>query len=387
MTIVRLDEDKYVEAIRLSEYAFQYKVTEDQMAERLERLKKHHELIGIIEEDQLVAKLHFLPLTIYMNKKEIKMGGIAGVATYPEHRRKGYVKEMLIHILKQMKEEHYSVSMLYPFSVPFYREYGWELFSDKLTVTMAKSDLRFDNETQGKMRRYSKEPPIHVLAEIYEQYAIKFTGMLVRDQDWWDKVVKDEQVAIYYDAAENATGYLIYTVIEKKMKVEEMVSLNAEAKRGLWNYICQHDSMINELELITYEREPLLFSLKEPRVKREVTPYFMARIVDVEMFLSEYSFNWSNQSDNVVLEVTDVYAPWNNHCFLVGKSGISILEQDQVEEEKVIKLSINALTAMLFGYQRPEELAKIDHIQSTEVELNKLELMIPHRKPFFYDFF
>ncbi|WP_227936747.1 GNAT family N-acetyltransferase [Alkalihalobacillus deserti] len=386
MTLIKVGEDRYLEAIRLSEYAFQYKVAEDQIAERLDVLKKHHQLFGMIEEEQLVAKLHFLPLDIYLGEKTFKMGGIAGVATYPEHRRKGYVKEMLIDILNKMKEEDFSVSMLFPFSVPFYRKYGWELFSNKLTVTMSKSDLQFQKETFGTMKRFSEDPPFHDLARVYEQYAMKFSGMLVRVQDWWDKVVKDKQVAIYYDANEYATGYLIYKVKEKRMKIKEIVSLNAEAKRGLWNFICQHDSMINGLEMSTYEREPFLFSLNEPRVKRDVSPYFMARIVDVEKFLREYSFDWSKQNDEIVLEVSDEYAPWNNQIFRVKKDGISIVEQ-QVEAEKLIKLSINALTTMLFGYRRPEELAQIDQIHAEDDELKKLELVIPHRKPFFYDFF
>ena len=37
-------------------------------------------------------------------QKKFKMGGVAGVATYPEYRRSGYVKELLQHSLQTMKK-------------------------------------------------------------------------------------------------------------------------------------------------------------------------------------------------------------------------------------------------------------------------------------------
>jgi predicted acetyltransferase len=386
MNVEKVGEDKYLQALRLSEYAFQYKVPEDQIKDRLQKMKKHHQLFGIVEEEELVAKLHFLPLKINLGEKTLKMGGIAGVATYPEHRRKGYVKKMLIHILEKMKQEGYSVSMLYPFSVPFYREYGWELFSDKLTASLTKSDLQFQAEVPGKIKRFPSNLSINDLAHVYDQYAKRFSGMLVRDQDWWENIVKNQEVAIYYSTSNASTGYLIYEVKNKKMKVEEFVALNGEARRGLWNYICQHDSMINEIEMITSEKEPLLFSMKEPRFKREITPYFMARIVDVVPFLKEYSFEWRANSE-VTLKITDSYAPWNNQIFNISAKSVVIVTEEQVEEKKVIALSINALTTILFGYKRPNELMQIEEITGDSWEIQKLEELIPRREPYFYDFF
>ncbi len=69
------------------------------------------------------------------------MGGVAGVATYPEYRRSGYVKELLQHSLQTMKKDGYTVSMLHPFAVAFYRKYGWELCANLLVCHMTKSDL------------------------------------------------------------------------------------------------------------------------------------------------------------------------------------------------------------------------------------------------------
>ena len=60
MEVIQLVEEQYREAIRLSEYAFQYKVAEDQIEKRLQLLKKYHQIFGILEENELAAKLHLL---------------------------------------------------------------------------------------------------------------------------------------------------------------------------------------------------------------------------------------------------------------------------------------------------------------------------------------
>ena len=85
------------------------------------------------------------------------MGGVAGVATYPEYRRSGYVKELLQHSLQTMKKDGYSVSMLHPFAVSFYRKYGWELCANRIVCQMTKSDLIIKKQVNGTVKRFSKD--------------------------------------------------------------------------------------------------------------------------------------------------------------------------------------------------------------------------------------
>ena len=109
-------------------------------------MKESHEIYGIMEGKDLAAKLHLIPFHIYIGKEKFKMGGVAGVATYPEYRRSGYVKELLQHSLQTMKKDGYTVSMLHPFAVSFYRKYGWELCANLLKCHISKSDLVMKNK-------------------------------------------------------------------------------------------------------------------------------------------------------------------------------------------------------------------------------------------------
>lgn len=385
MNVIRLKEDKFREALRLSEYAFQYKVEEERMQQQLTRMKESHEVYGIMEGNDLAAKLHLIPFHIYIGKEKFKMGGVAGVATYPEYRRSGYVKELLQHSLQTMKKDGYTVSMLHPFAVAFYRKYGWELCANLLVCHMTKSDLVMKKQVIGTVKRFNKENHSEEVEKLYETFAERFSGMLVRNEKWWLQAVYDDlTLAIYYDKNQTAAGYMLYKIENYKMTVDEFVPLHNEARKGLWNFICQHDSMIKELEMTVSENEQLLYTLQEPRVKTEIKPYFMGRIVDVEQFLKQYELNWNNVQQEVILHITDSFAQWNNITVRIANHEITIIEEPI---DKGIKLDINALSTILFGYRRPLELNELELISGSEEEIRAFENVVPVRKPFIYDFF
>lgn len=385
MNVIRLKEDKFREALRLSEYAFQYKVEEERMQQQLTKMKESHEVYGIMEGEDLAAKLHLIPFHIYIGEEKFKMGGVAGVATYPEYRRSGYVKELLQHSLQTMKKDGYTVSMLHPFAVTFYRKYGWELCANLLVCHLTKSDLVMKKQVNGTVKRFNKENHPEEVEKLYETFAKRFSGMLVRDEKWWLQAVYDDlTLAIYYDENKTASGYMLYKVENSKMTVEEFVPLHNEARNGLWNFICQHDSMIKELEMTVSENESLLYTLQEPRVKTEIKPYFMGRIVDVEQFLKQYELNWNNVQQEVILHITDSFAPWNNVSVRLVNYEITIIEEPM---DKGIKLDINALSTILLGYKRPLELNELELISGSEEEIRAFENVVPVHKPFIYDFF
>ncbi|WP_395760506.1 GNAT family N-acetyltransferase [Bacillus sp. 3G2] len=386
MNVIRLKEDKFKEALCLSEYAFQYKVEEERLQQQLTKMKESHEIYGIIEGEDLAAKLHLIPFQIYIGKENFKMGGVAGVATYPEYRRSGYVKELLQHSLQTMKKDGYTVSMLHPFAVSFYRKYGWELCANLLVCQMTKSDLVMKKQVNGTVKRFNKENHSEEVEKLYETFAKRFSGMLVRDEKWWLQAVYDDlTLAIYYDENKRAAGYMLYKIENSKMTVEEFVPLHNEARNGLWNFICQHDSMIKELEMTISENEPLLYTLQEPRVKAEIKPYFMGRIVDVEQFLKQYELNWNNVQQEVILHITDSFAPWNNVSVRLANQEITIMKEETID--KGIKLDINALSTIMFGYKRPLELNELEFITGSEEEIQAFENIVPARKAFIYDFF
>ncbi|MFL6558327.1 MAG: sterol carrier protein domain-containing protein, partial [Bacillus sp. (in: firmicutes)] len=55
--------------------------------------------------------------------------------------------------------------------------------------------------------------------------------------------------------------------------------------------------------------------------------------------------------------------------------------------KKGIRLNINSLSAILFGYKRPMELYEIGYLKGSKPEIELLEKTIPPMKSSFFDFF
>src|SRR5690606_11959965 len=142
----------FEESMKLSSFAFQYPLTAEQLEERRASfLTDDVYRVGVFQHEHLCAQVTLLHLNVYVNGELFSMGGIAGVSTWPEHRRHGYVARILKELLVKMKENGQSISMLHPFSFSFYRKYGWETYIEYKQYEMSADHLSsLRNKLSGK---------------------------------------------------------------------------------------------------------------------------------------------------------------------------------------------------------------------------------------------
>ncbi|NQX59485.1 GNAT family N-acetyltransferase [Paenibacillus qinlingensis] len=402
-----LKKEDLQDSLALSEFAFQFTVLPEERDKRLAEMASQQTL-GYFAQEQLAAKLTILELETWINGKAFQMGGIAGVATWPEYRRQGMVGQLLSASLQTMKESGKTVSFLAPFSFAFYRKYGWEAYIEYMRYEIATHQLPKPEVAAGStLQRIEAEPA--VLNPIYEAYAKRFNGMLVRTEEWWHRMLSKRKkgiVTIYRNAAGEPEGYIIYQVKESVFTVLELIALTEDANRGLWRLISNHDSMIDKVVCQTPIGDPLPFVLADPRIKQEVVPYFMARIVDAAAFLREYPFNvvveGGSEGKPLYLQLRDGHAEWNNGIFRIqpsegdGNAVIKLSEEqmfvneqggDKKEERHVISCDIQTLSALLMGYKRASLLHRIGRLQGDTVEISRWERFIPERTTYLTDFF
>lgn len=394
----KLKENEVDLSITMSEYAFQFELTEEERRERREWIKPENTWVA--EEDgKILSKSSTIPFHIFYYGQVIPMAGVSGVATWPEHRRGGLVKNLLFHSLQEMKEKGFPVSFLFPFSIPFYRKFGWELFADTQTITIKKEQLPQRKSTKGTVRRI--EPSIEVLQPVYEKWAEQYNGTLIRDEDWWKRSIfkrKKGNVTVYYNEKEEARGYMLYEVKEDKMTIKELIWLDPEARTALWTFIGKHDSMINSVVLKTTANDGLPFILDDPKVEREVTSYFMARIVDVKSFLSYVPFKGIKGGTPIILHIHDDFCDWNNGTFIIqahdeeNKNDVQYFPYKSDGScthmpKRGCHMTVQTLSALLFSSQQPEMLIREGFINGEQDELDRLKEEIPYKQAFIYDFF
>ncbi|MFD2117101.1 enhanced intracellular survival protein Eis [Paenibacillus yanchengensis] len=384
--------DYFEESVALLSFAFQGERSEEQRAEMRKKYDHpQYTRFGAFVDGELAAQVFIIHFETYIHGQVYKMGGISGVSTWPQYRRQGLVSKLLQQSIQFMQQQGQTVSYLFPFSESFYRKFGWELLCERKTYSFDILSMPSAKSVQGIFKRVSWDDKD--LQQIYGQYALKYTGMLKRDELWWNERHirnKTAQHVVYYEA-EVPLAYMTYEVKEQVMNVHELIYVNEDAYMAFMSFIGQHDSMVEKVKLKTPADDILSFVMDNPRIETDLANYFMARIVDVEQFIKQYRFVATNQSDRIKLRVTDKQASWNNQVYYLdiddtGKAQLHTVADDD-EDGYEVTLSISILTAVLFGYGTLIQFARYNLVLGDAEQINRLHHRIPQQQTYISDFF
>ena len=220
LTLRRLDSNDVEQFHELLRYAFQVTQkdlfhfdwdNEELKASKSPILENAH-VLGWFHNNKLISQIALYPMQINIYNTIYKMGGITGVATYPEYSGIGLMMDLMREILKTMRNNKQSIACLYPYSIPYYRSRGWEIISDKMTFKLADHQMPKVPKVDGMIQRVAKDSKD--LIALHDRFARQTHGCLIRDKLAWDEYwrwdVDDEIVAIYYDIANKPMGYIVY---------------------------------------------------------------------------------------------------------------------------------------------------------------------------------
>lgn len=393
--IRHIPKEQFQDSLSLSEFAFQYEVPKEEREKKISLLKEK-ECWGAYVDGKLAARMTIMDMHTWLYGKRFAMGGIASVATWPEYRRGGLVSGLISNALQVMREQGQSLSFLHPFQFAFYRKFGWETYTETKKYEIPTALLPKLPHQPGRIVRVGRD--VELLSSLYQQYAMKYNGTLDRDAAWWNHRIFDAKkgtAAVYYDASGTPSGYVHYEVKNQVCRIHELVYLHQEAWKGLWRFISDHDSMIEKVTISVPTNDRLAYLLDNPRIKQEIIPYFMARIVDVQPFLRQFPFELAglkNSKISIRLNITDVHANWNDGGFVLEVSQNGNVHVEKVHEEHegtmpTVTCGIGTLAAMFMGYQRPAFLQEAERLQGNEEAVRLLESIIPQGQTYLPDFF
>lgn len=363
---------------------------EDEIRQSKFPVLKKADVLGWFDGDKLASQIAVYPMKVNIHGRIYPMGGVTGVATYPEYAGMGLMQNLMMRALEDMRERGQTISFLYPYSIPFYRKKGWEIVSDKMTFTIKDTQLPRRVEVPGMVERVPQDH--EDLKKLHNEFSAGRHGALQRDslawEEYWRWDVDDMIVAIYYDSRHKPTGYVAYLLENDVFKVKEIVYLNQEARHGIWNYISAHFSMVDAVKGDNFTGETLAFLLEDSEIEETICPYIMARIVDFERFIADFPFAAVPAGKKLHFKITDPMASWNQGDFSISWDGTgrAVCTRGSVEGEDV-EIDIQTLTTMLMSYRRPTYLARIERLKASAAAIKLLESVIPSEQPYFSDYF
>ncbi|MFP8955375.1 enhanced intracellular survival protein Eis [Natrialbaceae archaeon A-CW3] len=328
--------------------------------------------------------------------------GLSAVASPPEHRRGGHVRQLLEASLEEYREREAHFSILWPFRYRFYRQYGWETTNRHLLVESEPDDLSFAGErlaselTAPTRYRKLEADEWETLAPVYETHAGRHDLTLERSGDWWryrifQRWTTDPFVYAWERDGEPA-AYVAYTIEgdwgDRTMMISDIGYVDIEAFLAVLAFCRHHDSQVNAVRVRLPVDTPLFDVATDPDAfdaEYETGP--MGRIVDVERTLSALSYPGVDGS--LTIQVSDPLVDWNDDTFvLTADGGVGTCERvDGDSSSADVSLDIATLSQLAVGSRSVPALERAGRLEATESVLETLSALFPERPVYLGDGF
>jgi predicted acetyltransferase len=298
-----------------------------------------------------------------------KMGGLGALATYPEIRRQGYAREMMNFGIKLMYQEGYVTSMLYPFKDTFYSAFGFINCPPVLSVSVNPLQLRGCKKPYGySFQRSSIKEAVDFFKYIHDRSAKNHHGAVRRSDRRWEEMMagnRYEIVSVFGKDGE-AEGLMMYqnkgysqfgdSKNVGKMTVREWYCLSCKARTAMLNYIYLHaDQIVNVSIPINPVSDDYYHWVQDRNIPTiRARRSYMARVIDVERAIEGIT---SSIEGEVCLQVRDKNCSWNHQTYRIYQEG-STLHIERIEDiECETIVSIEGITALLYGTAHVDTLA------------------------------
>ncbi len=374
-----------------------------------ERFKNSYDLIykehyvGTIKKE-IVVSLRCVTLNQNVRGTFKKMGGVAMVATYGEARRKGYCRDAMKYSYGRMKEDGILVSTLTPFKDSFYMQFGY--VNAKPSQFMEFNPLWFsrwkDLPKGYSIKRMKINEGKKELRECQEYVVEQFNGGVKRYDDRWEEFFKGNSswLVLVYNPEKKVEGAMYYRTLGYGDRIfgEDNVGRmggigfypkTLEARHALFHFIYLHAEQLVKVTLPLLPYEDNFQSWIQDHIKNEIKQHFvsMIRIINVDSVFDEISVP-EVEYEEISFEIQDPMCEWNNGILKLWEEEGRIQSKFYPNESVDTKITIEGLSALLFGTLTIEEIEYFGWTQNlSEGDRDILSIWFPRREYYCTEFF
>ena len=176
-----------------------------------------------LDKGTIVSTVRVFIRKMFLHGEPITVGGIGEVSTRPEYQRRGIATQLLKDSIQFMEDRDIAVSVLFG-SQRIYSIEGWE----KVPRYYARQFFTAEKQSEWEVRpaNFDDEVEVKRLSDLYDRYARKFNGPVVRDEiAYWTKWVRTESANAWVAEQDgNIEGYVSVNPREDELSVKEFIA-------------------------------------------------------------------------------------------------------------------------------------------------------------------
>ncbi|MBR4287742.1 MAG: GNAT family N-acetyltransferase [Clostridia bacterium] len=385
MLIRKLTKDDFEQFSEVSASAYVYNAEETTFVEDVDNFGAF-----INDGKTLISQLECgFKHNFYCGKK-IGCAAIGGVASKPEYRRMGGVRATFNTVFQYAIDEGAIVSILYPFSIEYYKKFGYETILKCVNVEC--SFKTFEGVERFNEVTLAREEHKDIIKSIYTEVAQKQNMLFARDnyESFCFTPYKSCRYT-YFVNRDDARGYVTFTLnrATRMVTVSELLFNNKTALLNLLGFIKIYDG---NYDTVHFDKlpvsSPVLEVIKDENrlVKRMYTYEGAARILDVEKVLE--ATQYPKEKGCFSVKITDNQIDKNNGVFTVSYEDGKCTIQKESSTEFDIALDILGASRIILG-REGLTLDEISYISNVEIRNDCEDFLraFPKKTTVFYDGF
>lgn len=309
---------------------------------------------------ELSACLDNHDLPIWFDGGVAPARGVGSVASDPISRGEGHIRALMERVLNDDRANGAMFSVLYPFSHPFYRKFGYETCYASQKVKFPTDALElFRAADPPGIRMIRPDDGLNALFPIYTEFSKQYNLAVARDERTWRRIklgdpLKTEQYCyvLTREGRDDAYAVFHFRAGEKPyfrtLCLTDYAFVNVRAFHDLMGFLYRYAAQAQDVELTVPDDLPLAPLLPEIyAANRFPGPIPMARVLHAERVLAAMGHPQGNGAYRVYVE--DAFLPDNEGCYQVkfadGKASAA-----RCECKPDLRLSVQTLAQLSLGF-------------------------------------
>ncbi len=381
----KLTKDDYKQFSEVSASAYIYNVEETDFEEDVDNFGAF-----INDGKTLISQLECGLRDNYYDNTTIKCAAIGGVASKPEYRRMGGVRTLFNATLKYARENGAAVSILYPFSIAYYRLFGYETVLRCISAECAFKT--FENIERYNDVTLATEENKETLIEVYKSLAPNYNMMFTRPEGESFCFTPYKNCCYTYFLNDmHHSGYVTFTLdrASRKVTVNELLFADKCALLRILGFIKVFDG---NYDFVVFNKLPVsspvfeVITDENRLVKRSYLYEGQARILDMEKILKSTAY--PQEKGEFSIKITDAQIEENNGIFTVRYGNGECSVKKDVTQVFDISMDIPAASRLILG-REGLTIDEISYLNNVTVVTDCKDLLraFPKRTTMFYDGF
>ena len=382
-----LTEEEVLELRRVASYAFADTRSDDERRSLPNPLRPEWTTCAFVD-GRLATTFGAYPFTVRLNGAAVAMAGVTAVATLPEFRRRGLLREVMTRSFAEQRDRGQSLAILWASLGAIYQRYGYGLASTHASYRVDPRDIQFNDPlgAGGRVRLMDAPEARPHLEAIYKAFARPRNLMIHRAPVVWDLRLPrpgapNHHVGVYLDPAGEARGYVVFNLKpdpevgfgrSQFVSVADFAYLDLDAYRGLWEFFAAHD-LVRWVEWQQVpEDDPIPHLLAEPNeLHRRTGAAIWMRVTDVEAALLQRRYG---DDGTLTIAVVDPLCDWNAGVFSLETAG-GDTEVSRAGGDADLTLPVAALAVLLAGHRSASQLARASLVAGDDKVLQRADAL------------